>query len=116
MKPALQSQRVITQAETDQQMLDWLREKMAEKFAEGGPSRRYSEAIVARFAELIDNQSTFKRGLGSIEDAHKLALAQMQFAQSVVRQLERQVEVIENAHRNGKTVPAAVPAIDLKGE
>src|SRR5947209_1679938 len=102
-----QSARAYTQHETDQQMLDWLRAKLADRFAEGGNGRHYADAIIARFAELIDNQGTFKRGLGTIEDAHKLAMAQVQFAQSVIRQLEKQVETLAlTDRRNGKNVPA----------
>lgn len=74
------SPRVITHAETDQQML------------EGGGNRHYTDAIIARFGELIESSYTFRRSLEAIQDAHKLAMAQMQFAQTVVHQLENQVE------------------------
>jgi len=107
-----ESLRVDTQSETDEKMLAWLRQKLAERFSETGPSRAYSDAIISRFAELIENQSTFKRSLDSIQDAHKLAMAQMQFAQSVVRQLERQVKALEDSKRNGR----ALPNVELKGE
>jgi hypothetical protein len=112
----LQSSRVVTvQQQTDQQMLDFLRDKLAEKYKEGGGNRHYSDAIIARFAELIENQTAFRRSLETIQDAHKLAMAQMQFAQTVVHQLENQVERLEKIeHRNGKSLPS--PAVDLQGE
>jgi len=109
--------RTVTLQETDQQMLAWLREQFT-KFKEGGYGRHYSDAVVARFAELIDNQTSIKRAMGSIEDAQKLAMAQVQFAQSVVKQLEKQLRAIsESEHRsNGNALTAAESAVDLKGE
>jgi hypothetical protein len=110
----VRSPRLVTQAETDQEMLGWLRDKLSEKYREGGASRHYTDAIIARFAELIENQGTFKRSLDSIADAHKLAMAQMQFAQSIVHQLEKQVHELEKiGYRNGK---ADAPAVELKGK
>jgi hypothetical protein len=112
MKQVQSPSRVVTQQETDQKMLEWLRDRLS-NFSEDGYARRYSDSILARFAELIESQATFKRTLGTIDDAHKLAMAQMQFAQSVVKQLERHVETLERIeHTNGKSVPA----IDLKGQ
>jgi len=115
---ASSSRVIIQQRENDEQMLAFLRDKLAEKYKEGGGNRHYSDAIIARFAELIENQNTFKRSLDSIRDAQKLAMAQMQFAQTVVNQLERQIQLIEKpeAHKgNGKT-EKAIPAVDLQGQ
>lgn len=103
----------VTQLENDQRMLDWLRERMS-KFAEDGYARRYADSIIARFAELIESQGTFKRSLDAIQDAQKLAMAQMQFAQQVVRQLEKQVETLERIEHRGNGKHA--PELDLKGK
>ena len=73
---------------TDQQMLDWLREQFS-RSEDGGYDRHDSDAVVARFAELIENQNTSRRVLSRVADAQKLAMAQMQFAQSALRQLEK---------------------------
>ena len=110
----VRSSRLVTQADTDQEMVNWLRDKLSEKYAEGGASRQFTNAIIARFAELIDNQSTFKRSLDAIQESQKLAMAQMQFAQQVANQLEKTVQTFEKlGHRNGKT---ETPAVELKGQ
>jgi hypothetical protein len=102
----------VTQAETDQQMLDWLRKQLSH-FSENGTSRRYADSIVSRFAELIESQATFKRCMDYVQDAQKLAMAQMQIAQSAMKQVERQLALVEKHERNnGKALPA--PAVDLK--
>ena len=108
----VRSPRIVTQADTDQEMLNWLRDKLAEKYTDGGASRQFTNAIIARFSELIDNQSTFKRSLDAIQESQKLAMAQMQFAQQVANQLEKQVQAFEKivfvqVCRGGKVIEAS---------
>ncbi len=113
MAEVAESQRILTQSETDQQMLVWLRDQLSH-FKEGGNGRRYSDSIVSRFGELIESQTTFKRCLDAVTDAQKLAMHQMQFAQSALKQVERTMMIADHFEKigNGKTHAA----IDLKGE
>jgi hypothetical protein len=108
-----QSPRVVARHETDQQMLEWLRGQVSH-FSEG--DRRHADSIVALFAELVDEQATFKRALSTLQDAHKLAMAQMQFAQSVVNRLVRHFESLQiTEHPNGDDGESS-PDIDLEAK
>jgi hypothetical protein len=111
----------ITQLESDRKMLEFLQAQF-EHFKEGGHARERGNAYLARITELVENQATLKRVLSYIEDAQKLATAQMQTAQTAMRQLERllgfeksKTEAANGDHGgNGRTLPA--PAAELKGE
>jgi hypothetical protein len=110
---------LMTQEQADRKMLEFLQQQFGH-FKEGGHARERGNAYLARITELVENQATLKRVLSYIEDAQKLATAQMQTAQTALRQLERLVgfEKVKsetvNGGGNGKSLPA--PAVDFKGE
>jgi hypothetical protein len=81
--------RPIPQVETHRQMLDWLRKQAAEF---SGNDRRFFDAFVARFAELIESLDTWRRLVADVEDAQKLAIRQLEFAHRTVRTLKQQIE------------------------
>jgi hypothetical protein len=75
---------VLTDSDADQQMLDWLCGQVG-TLEEG-------RAAMARIAELMQNEAAVRRSLVAVQDAHKLAMAQLEFAQSVVKRHQRQLE------------------------
>jgi hypothetical protein len=78
---------------TDQQLLEWLRGKVCgQDEDDNSEDGLYGASLLARFGTLIESHQALWRGLQTIEDAHKLALAQMQFAQGVVHTLQREFE------------------------
>jgi hypothetical protein len=74
-------------------MLEWLRKYFKES-GDGRPltGRHPANAVLARFAGLMENQDIWLRTLSRVEDANTLAIKQMEIAQSTVGQLERQLE------------------------
>jgi len=105
-----------TLEEEDKRMLQWLRKQIMH-FAEEGGNRNYGDFCIARIAKLIEDQKTVAHAVITMQDAHKLALSQMQFAQSVVRQLERRVEQAERAvqqpeQQNGNNHPEPEPEFE----
>ena len=81
---------VASNTESDRRMLIRLREN-AEKFSDAGYGRDTWNAIVGRFEELSRNQNSWRQMAETVADAHKLALKQLEYAQSALRQLERAV-------------------------
>ena len=90
MSQSAESPRIKSQLETDREMLIWLRDRLSH-FAEGSGNHCYVDSIISRFAELSENEVMFKRYIETVLDAQKLAMAQMQFAQSALKQVERQL-------------------------
>jgi hypothetical protein len=76
-------------------LLQWLRNKLS-NYTEDGLGGMVADNVITRFAELIKLQESFKetqqhllRAVDALETAQKMAMSQLQFAQSVVHQLER---------------------------
>jgi hypothetical protein len=81
--------RPIPQVETDRQMLDWLRKQTA---VFRGDDRRFFDAFIARFAELIENLDTWRRLVEDVADAQEIAMRQLEFARRTVCTLKQQIE------------------------
>jgi hypothetical protein len=115
-----QPKQVPTQEQADRKMLAWLHSQLSH-FKEDDYGRNYGDVLIARFSELIESQATFKetqatlkRAVCAIEDSQKLAMAQMQYTQSVVHQLQRQNQLLEN--KSAGNGDKAEPEVDLKGK
>jgi hypothetical protein len=96
MTQPIESPRPTPQIVTDRQILEYLTKEVAKHSRDGGYKRQLGDVIVSRFAELIENQESFKRVVDSIHDAHALALKQVEFAQSAIRQLEKRIQSMEH--------------------
>lgn len=98
----------------DKDMLAWLR-RMSEQYKEDGYARKMARQVVGRVAELVESEQTIRRVHTAVQDAQKLAMAQLQFSQQALRQLEKQMEALQLEHRtegNGKSAKN----IDQKGK
>jgi hypothetical protein len=98
---SFESPRSTPQIEIDRRMLDWLREQFA------GSSE--ADAAIARFSELLESQNTWLHMLETIKEAHKLAIKQLEYAQSAIRALERQVQSLVSEFPSNGNVEWANP-------
>ena len=77
---------------SDEQIVEWLGTKLLELRLEDANERARARTVLVRFRDLVECEDTLRRGLAAIEGAHKIVMAQLRFAECVVKQLGRREE------------------------
>jgi hypothetical protein len=107
--------------EGDDDYLAFLRE-VAEKYSASGKSQKFVRGLIGRFKRLLAveyqyglAQESLNATVTSLRDSQRMAMQQMQFAQTVANRLDVLSRALP-APAPAAPAPAPQPAVDLQGQ
>jgi hypothetical protein len=96
--------------QNDKNNIDFLKNTLAAKYKQTGNTRGRIDGIIARYDNLIELNRKNDQTLSTVQDSLKVAMAQIEISQAVIRHLRKQNVALENQlQQNGR----ALRAVDL---